>query len=326
MAGRDWRGARVAGAALIGLVCWLVAGAGRLAAGEGAGAPNAAPGAAVTTAAGAPGAPAGARRVASLSPNLTEIVFCLGRGERLVGRSSACDYPPEAARVPVVGDFAKPFLEPLLLARPDLVVTTRPADPAIPGALARHGIRCLVLPDDCLADYPAALRALGRELDCAAAAEREAARLAAALAPAGGALPPAPRPRVLMLFSLRPYVTVGRRGFVNELLAAAGAENLAGGEAQGYFTCSLEWVLSARPDVIVIPKMGGMDVAGLLAAPGWRDLPAVRQGRVYADCDPDWLCRLGPRLALGAEWLREKLNAPGAGAASESGKNDKKDE
>ena len=91
-------------------------------------------------------APAESRRVVSLSPNLTELVFALGFGSNLVGRSSACDYPPGVGDIPVVGGFGRTNWEVLESLRPDLVLATDLEKPGMLGRLQEKGIQTLLLP------------------------------------------------------------------------------------------------------------------------------------------------------------------------------------
>ena len=245
-------------------------------------------------------------RVVSLSPSLTEIIFSLGRGDALVGRSTACDFPPETAKLPAAGDFSRPFVEKILTLRPDLVVSTCFSDPASAAVLRRNKIEVRGLADATLGDYRKILEYFGEVLDCREAAAKEAARAEKLLRPLPGA-EEKPRPRVLVLLSEKPLVTAGRKSFVHEMITAAGGENIAGAEDKSYFPCSLEWIIRQRPEIIVIPAMAPARAGKLAQTPGWRDLPAVRDGRVYVDCNPDWLCRLGPRVFDGIGWLREKI-------------------
>ncbi len=265
---------------------------------------------------GRPGAPpeVAGPRVVSLAPNLTEIIFAIGAGDRLVGRSSACDYPPEAARVPVVGGFGRPSVEGVLAAGPTLVVDVDLEDRALRGIFRRHGVAAHSIACRRLADVPDAIRRLGGLLDRSEAAEALAESIEADLArlrAEAAATPMEARPRLFIELWPDPLMTVGRASFVHDLVELAGARNLAAEADRDYFSVDPEWVIARDPDaILVLHRSAGDEPAQRIAArPGWSGVRAARAGRVIADVDPDLLQRPGPRLAEGAAQLRARLRA-----------------
>ncbi|MFA4943488.1 MAG: helical backbone metal receptor [Lentisphaeria bacterium] len=264
---------------------------------------------------------AGGPRVVSLAPSLTELVFRLGKGSLLVGRSAHCNQPAAARAVPVVGDFGSPTLERLAVARATLVVATSLKDPAAAESLRGMGIRLLLLPCESFEDYCRAVTQLGEALGCPEAAAAEVARIQAGLdrfARLAAAVPPERRPRVYLEVWGSPLMTVGGRSFLNQMIASAGGRNVAAAVDKDYFTCSAEWVLQAAPEVILCPAMGAGQAADVLARPGWAAVPAVRARRIYGGLDEALLYRLGPRLLEGIAMIRACLYpeaaAPGGAA------------
>ncbi len=257
--------------------------------------------------------PPGEARIVSLAPNLTEILGAIGAGDRLVGRSSACDMPAEVvARAPIVGDFGRPSLERLLAARPTLVLFVDLEDKTLPATLERLGIRHAEVPCRNLDDIPAAVRAVGRLAGRREAAEALAGALERGIAErrAAAAARAAP-PVVYAELWHDPILTVGRGSFISEIIRLAGARNLGDRVEREYFEVSPEWVLSENPDVLLSLGMGGSDDfrARLHARSGWRDLEAVKAGRVIADLPANLLLRPGPRILEAADLLRDRLRA-----------------
>lgn len=256
-----------------------------------------------------PPAEAGALRLVSTAPNLTECVYAVGAGALLVGRTQSCDYPPEVRRVPVVGGFGTPWLEPLLATRPTHVLETVLADPELRERLGALHIGDVHVPCAHIDDVPIALRQIGDLAGRHPEGERAAAALLGRIAEARAeAARRSARPRALLLLDAAAPITTGPTTFLSELLELAGAVNVAGGTA-AYYRFSLEWLLQQNPDMILccFDSQSG-DPAGLFTGQtGWSALDAVRRGRVYTVRNLDAVCRPGPRLLEGLAELKRIL-------------------
>ena len=198
-----------------------------------------------------------AGRVVSLTPSLTEVLFALGLGSRVVGVTQYCDYPPEVESIKRVGGFVDPSIEEILALKPDLaVLSTSQRD--IQRDLARTGVHALVTPEDTLADIASAIRLVGEACgvpDRAAALSKELALRAAMVR---GAIADRPRPRVLVCVGrdmesgrLSGMYVAGRHGYYNEIVEAAGGVNVYTDEAVAYPQVSAEGVIELNPDVII---------------------------------------------------------------------------
>jgi len=219
---------------------------------------------------------AAARRVVSLIPATTELLFAIGAGPAVVGRTAWCDYPAAAASVPNLGDGIAPNVEAVLASRPDLVILYNSAQNAdIATRLRQLGIAALRLNTDSLGDVDRVGRLLGRltghvrDADSVAAAFDTA--LAAATAPA-----PARRPKVLLLVWEQPPMTIGRGSFLSELVERAGGRNLFADVTSSAGTVSIEAVASRDPDLILTTTAGPV---GFAERPEWRTVRAVRERR-----------------------------------------------
>jgi iron complex transport system substrate-binding protein len=263
-----------------------------------------------------------AERIVSLSPSTTETLFALGAGRKVVGVSTWCNYPPEAKNLPKMGDYGTPATEAILAKRPDLVVVSGRGLERLRGELDRAGIRLYFAPDDTVANIARGFEELGALAGAPEAGRRLSAELREAFAAgaARGGEPEERRPLVFIETWGEPVSTVGGDTFVDELIRAAGGRNVAADLGKGYFTPAVETLIRRDPQVILITQMGDEGAAearALAARPGWAGVRAVRDGRVWADINPDWLVRPGPRLVKGLEVLRRRLDevraAGGAG-------------
>lgn len=260
------------------------------------------------------GAPPARPLVVSLSPNATEMVYALGCGELLVGRSSACDFPAAALEVPSVGSFGNPSIDRIAALQPRFVLSTLAKGSAFRANLARFGIAYIELPCARLADYETCIRTLGELLGCPEQAAAEIERFRGLIDPIRknvATIPEEARPRVYLEVWNRPLKTCGRDSFVGDLIECAGGINLGKVQAQDYWTCSDEWVIAADPEVIICPSMGNAAPAEVAARTGWSAVAAVRSGRVHSGIEQSLVFRLGPRTPDGVAILHRLIH-PGS--------------
>lgn len=252
------------------------------------------------------------RRIVSVSPGGTEILFALGAGSRIVGLCAYCNYPPAVAACVRVGDFANPSLEAILAARPDLVVSNGGPQRELVEHLRQAGVPTLVLLPRSVAEVYANISLLGRVLRRETAAATLMQRMrdrVAALGRDGAKVPEARRPRVYFEIWSDPFMAIGDESIPGELIRLAGGVNVAHGARGDYPKLSGEQIIAADPDVIILSHCD--DPKGALAAvgrrPGWAHLRAVQNGRVYCDLNMDLLLRPGPRLTEGLAMLKARI-------------------
>jgi iron complex transport system substrate-binding protein len=260
------------------------------------------------------------RRIVSLSPNTTETLFALGTGDRVVGRSRFCDYPPQVAKIPSVGGYVDASLEAILALAPDLVVGARgPAGPVLVQKLGALGIPTFFPATESMAEIDDMLVGLGSRVGAAAAADRLVEGLRHRRHAIRAALAGEPVVRVLLLFGLSPIVAAGPGSFAHEMIELArGANVVASGGT--YPTLSAERALGLAPDLVIdAAEMTGApppDAAivradrSLAEHPALRELRAVRDGRVAALYD-EAVLRPGPRIGDGLATLARAIH-PGA--------------
>ncbi len=250
-------------------------------------------------------------KIASLSPNLTEMVFLLGQGDRLAGRSVHCDYPEEAKKIKVVGSFGKAFPEQLIASGAKIVITSTVRSQSDEAVLRKAGIRRIVIPDSGFEQYYSALKTLGKLLDCQKRAQLEIEKAKCELEQIRKKTDPIPkekRPTVLVMISASPVITAGKRSFINDMIQLAGGRNVAEIVDQDYFSCSPEWIMLHPPDVIILCRMdNGKTLPDLKKNPVFSNLKAVRNNRILRDLEPALLYRLGPRSFQGIRLIYQFL-------------------
>jgi iron complex transport system substrate-binding protein len=217
-----------------------------------------------------------ARRVVSLIPATTELLFAIGAGSSLVGRTQYCDYPPAAERVPNLGDGIKPSVEAVLGQRPDLVILYNSGQNAtIAGRLGELGVAHIRLNTDRLSDVDRVSRMLGLLTGHGPSADSLAGVFDTALAHATVSSGQ-PRPKVLLLVWEQPPMTIGRGSFLSELIERAGGENLFADISSSSGVVSIEAVAARDPDLILTSSEGP---AAFASRPEWQVVRAVREHR-----------------------------------------------
>jgi iron complex transport system substrate-binding protein len=245
-----------------------------------------------------------ARRVVSLIPASTELLFAIGADSAVVGRTSYCDYPAAAKAVPDLGDGIKPSIEAVIASRPDLVVLYNSGqNAAVAGRLRDLGIAALRVNTDALSSVPRVARILGKLTGREKAADSLAAAFDTALT---SATQPrrARRPKVLLLVWEQPPMTIGRGSFLSELVERAGGENLFSDVASSSGVVSIEAVAARDPDLIFTTVEGP---SGFATRPEWQVVPAVRKHR-FLHVSGSEFNRPSPRSPQAIRELAAKLN------------------
>jgi len=251
-----------------------------------------------------------AKRLVSISPSTTEAIFALGAGNRLVGRSRYCDYPPEVRGVPAVGGFVDPSFEAVIALKPDLVVGVQgPGLRDFAERLDARGIDTYFPPTQSIREINAMLVALGKLLGDEQAGQRVVDRITSQTATVAAAIVNRRRPRALVVFGLRPIVVAGPGSFPDEMLRLAGGENVVRTERTRFPTLGIERVLALDPDVIVDTTGVAMreEVSVSRDLPGWSEVRAARDNHIIRVSD-DRVLRPGPRVGEGLTVLAKALH------------------
>jgi iron complex transport system substrate-binding protein len=262
-----------------------------------------------------PGPP---RRVVSLVPSATEILFAIGAQDRLAGVTDFCDFPPAARARPSVGGMVSPNLETLVALTPDLVLATPSGNRQETFLqLARLGLPVFLLDPGSLEEALDAVARLGALTGEQEAAARLVAGLRGRIRAVARRVAPYPRPRVLYVLWPEPLIVPGRGALVSDLIRAAGGESVTADRSEAYPRYSLEAALARGPEVIVLARHGTRAPAGLGQWERLTRLASGRGARVHA-VNGDLVHRYGPRMVDGLEVLSRMIHPAAWPAAAGS--------
>ncbi len=248
-------------------------------------------------------------RIISLAPSITEMLFALKLGDRVVGVTSYCDFPDEAKAKEKVGDTIKPNLERLIALKPDLVlISTASQLEKITQQLDQLGIPVFVTSPQSVAGVLTSLRKIGELTGAEQQAEALAAEMQTRIAAVQRQATTNSAPRVLYILQLSPLITAGKNTFINDLINQAGGRSISGDEAADYPQFSREAVIARAPEVIIIPASHGAELVNIEAVKqAFAATPAIRNNRIVR-INPDLVNRPGPRIVEGLEALRTGIH------------------
>jgi iron complex transport system substrate-binding protein len=255
-------------------------------------------------------APVDPQRVVALAPSITEIIYALGRQDRLKGVSRFSDFPPAAAKLPKVGSYTQLDMERIVALAPDLCIGIKDGNPlAVVEQLESLGIPVFAVNSVDLETTIQSIRAIGDVMHAGPRAHtivtdmrRRIRRVAAIAARADH------KPRVFVQIGVSPIVSVGNGTFINELITLAGGVNVAAGP-NPYPRFSVEQVIALAPDVLVISSMARATVFEQVKAEWmqWPAIPAVARQAVYI-APTNIFDRPTPRLVDGLEKMASYIH------------------
>jgi len=248
-------------------------------------------------------------RIISLAPNLTEIVFALGAGDRLTAVTSYCDYPPAAREKEKVGDTIQPNIERIIALKPDLVlVSTSSQLEQLTNRLDQLSIPVYVTDPRTVHEVIVSIRRIGEVTGTNEQAEKLVGAMERRIATVQERVRNTKKVRVLYALQTGPLITPGGHTFINDLLTLAGADSISASEAADYPQFSLESVVARAPEAIIVQDShgaGGPNDAELRRI--FAATPAIRNDRIVR-VDPDLVTRPGPRIVEGLEMLANRLH------------------
>ncbi len=229
------------------------------------------------------------RRIVSVSPAITEILYGIGAFDRVVAVTDYCVYPPQAKSLPKVGGWATPSVERIAGFRPGLVAFSDAQAPFLEMPLQQLGIHTVIARSQTIQDAYDAIATLGRATGNEAEAARLIAQVKASLETVRRRAAPLPHPSVICIVdrtpgTLRDLYAVTAGSYLAELISIAGGKPVGGSARLGYGKISKEALLTINPEVILDIEPGSQANAGAHPEAAWRELPeigAVRRGRVY---------------------------------------------
>lgn len=250
--------------------------------------------------------PAEPKRIVSVAPSNTELVFALGKGSTLVGRSDWCDFPAEAASIPSIGGFAPPNYEKIVATKPDLLLLVGGSDEARNKLINDYKLNVFVVNPQTFEEAYTGILNLGKVLNAQEAAEKVVADMKAAVKDVTDKVAKATsKPKVYYEVWDEPLMTAGTGTFIHDMITLAGGQNV-GAETKGWATINAELVAKANPEIIIASSP--MNLEKIKARQTWASFNAVKAGKVVAVADANHVSRPGPRLALGLKWFAQTLH------------------
>jgi len=253
------------------------------------------------------------RRIVSLSPSVTEMLFALGLEDRVVGVTRFCQYPPEARSRAKVGGHLDPNFEAIVALKPDLVID-REANEATAKRLQELGLNTLAVNHKRMEDILDSLVTIGRTCGVEPRAQQLRSQMQTKLDRVAQKTAGLPRPRVLLVAErilgtgrIQDVYAAGSYGFFDRVIAMAGGQNACADVTGEFPVLSAEGILHLNPQVVIdlVPRTADIEQDEAAIRKDWQPLSqveAVRRGRVYVLRD-DYAFIPGPRLVLLVERL-----------------------
>jgi iron complex transport system substrate-binding protein len=251
--------------------------------------------------------------IVSTTPQLTEILFAMGLGDKIAAVSSDSDYPPEAMKKPKVGTFWSPNLEAIIAIKPGLVIAENfEQQNQVARQLKRLGYPVVSVSIMNIRELFEAIDTVGKATKHEAQAATLSADIKGRLINLSGKLSTARKFTVLWVMQTNPICVAGRESFANELIELAAGLNAIGPTVQKYPLVGIEQIMATAPEVIIQPTMGDNDIPAQQKAAAefwskWPNLPAVKNNRIYV-IPGDTVSRLSPRLDQGLEAVARCLH------------------
>jgi iron complex transport system substrate-binding protein len=238
-------------------------------------------------------------RIISLAPSLTEILFYLDLGERVIGVTDFCNYPEEARKRPSIGWLISPNLEKIISLKPDLVFATAEGNRAdIVATLERVHVKVYVLSPHSLEDILQEVVSIGKITGQEEIARERVSNLSKRIEAVRKRAEGEKKVRVLYLASADPIISVGPGSFIHDIIEISGGDNIASQSFTRYPRIEMEEIILKDPEVIIAPP----DIIETIRSwkSRWDGISAVRHHRIYS-IDIDIISRPGPRIVDGLE-------------------------
>jgi iron complex transport system substrate-binding protein len=254
-----------------------------------------------------PGPP---QRLISVAPSVTEVLFALGLGEKVVGVSTYCNYPPEALKKEKVGGYITPSLEKIIALRPDLVLGTADGNlKSFVNKLSGLGIPVYITNPRSVSGVMTSILHIGEVSFSQSAAKKVVDSMKRKMEMVREKAQGRPRPRVLHVLAYEPLISSGKGTFVDDLIRLAGGINIAESAEGKHPRYSMEEVIAQDPEVIVLSSMKSKDPLADQRKrwERWKEISAVRFGRIYV-IDSDVTLRPSPRIVDGLEEMAKAIH------------------
>ncbi|HEY3368996.1 MAG TPA: ABC transporter substrate-binding protein [Symbiobacteriaceae bacterium] len=246
------------------------------------------------------------KHIVSLAPSNTELLFALGKGPLLVGRTDFCDYPADVKNVPSVGSLFPPSYEKIVAAKPDLILMMGGSADVKKKLADEYKLPILTLEPKNFDELYNDIKLLGAAVNAQPQADKIVADMQAAVKEITDKTAKATaKPAAFYVASDDPIFTAGSGTFIDALITMAGGTNV-GGDVKGWAQYNLEQLVAKNPAILIADNATSVDQ--LKAKKGWDGLQAIKTGKVYGISDWNLMTRPGPRLTQGLKWLAETIH------------------
>lgn len=243
-------------------------------------------------------------RAVSLAPNLTEIAFAVGAGDKLVGVTTYCNYPLEAQKIQKVGDTINPNIENIIALKPQIVlVSTASQIESFTRRLEQQNIHVFVTNPNSLDDVYKSIDKIGEIFGRNEKSKEIVESLQKRVAAIESKTKTGKVEKVFVQISKEPLFTIGRGSFLTDLIERAGGVSLTKDVAAAYPKLSKETALASNPEAIILSDSEDNREPNEL----FKDSPAVKNGRIF-QIDADIISRPGPRLVDALEQIARALH------------------
>jgi iron complex transport system substrate-binding protein len=242
------------------------------------------------------------QRIISVAPNITEIIFSLGMGNKLVGRTDYCDYPEQVKSIPSVGTIEAPSIEKIVELKPDVVIASTHFNKETVEKLEQLNIKVLLLyGQESFDGVYETIEKVGQVINAQDKAEKIVSTMKAKVQEIVNKVKNANKPKVYYVIGYGQYgdYTAGKGTFISQMIEMAGGTNVAN-DVEGW-KYSIERLVEHNPDILICSKYFDSK-KGIMQTNGYKDLDAVKNGKLF-EIDNNLLDRQGPRLADGLEEL-----------------------
>jgi iron complex transport system substrate-binding protein len=259
--------------------------------------------------------PHSAKRIVSMAPSITEILFALGLNEEIVGVTDFCDYPEAALTKPRIGGFVNPSIEMIVSLKPDLIIATRDGNrKETIRRLSDLGFSVYVVNPKGFDGVMKTIQNIGeivgrqdesrRTIKDMTTRKEKVVRLTSSL----------PKPKVFFQVGNAPIITVGRGTLADDLIHLAGGKSISRNETLSYPLYSIETILSKAPEIIIMSSMGSTkDYSNLIKKwQNWKSLPAVKKNAIYV-VDSNLVDRPTSRIVEGLEEMLKIIHPEASG-------------
>ena len=251
-------------------------------------------------------------RIVSLAPNITEILFALGVGDKVVGVTDYSDYPEKAKQLPTVGSFANPNIELVQNLKPDLVIATKDGNPeAAVKKLEDMNIPTFVINPHNFQGILTSIQNIGKALEREEVGNQIVQAMSATQVYIEKQVSNLKKPKVLFQLGAKPIISVNKNTFIHDIIEKAGGINIASLSQINYPEMNKESIVASNPDVIIAATDESTFATIKQNWAGFTDMSAVKKKRIYR-INPDTISRPAPRIMEGLVELYKIFHLPEA--------------